>query len=80
MDKKERLITALSHINSVDKLIIDDDYHGYMSGKLLMIEIELQRQLQKLTNERRRLPISNKQHLNDAKQQRPELPDFTGTN
>ena len=79
MDKKERLITALSHINSVDKLIIDDDYHGYMSGKLLMIEIELQRQLQKLTNERRRLPISNQQHLNDARKQRPELPDTTGT-
>ena len=52
MDKKTRLIEALSHINSIDKLIIDDDYHGYMSGKLLMIEIELQRQLQKLTNER----------------------------
>ena len=80
MDKKTRLITALSHIDSVDKLIIDEDYHGYMSGKLLMVEIELQRQLQKLTNERRRLPIRNKQHLNDAKQQRPELPDFTGTN
>ena len=57
MDKKTRLLEALSHINSVDKLIIDDDYHGYMSGKYSWIEIELQRQLQKLTNERRRLPI-----------------------
>ena len=47
MDKKTRLLEALSHINSVDKLIIDEDYHGYMSGKLLMVEIELQRQLQK---------------------------------
>ena len=56
MDKKTRLITALSHIDSVDKLIIDEDYHGYMSSKLLMVEIELQRQLQKLTNERRRIP------------------------
>ena len=79
MDKKTRLLEALSHINSVDKLIIDEDYHGYMSCKLLMVEIELQRQLQKLTNERRRIPIRNKQHLNDAKQQRPELPDFTST-
>ena len=79
MDKKTRLITALSHLDSVDKLIIDEDYRGYMSNHLLMVEIELQRQLQKLTNERRRLPIRNKQHLNDAKQQRPELPDFTGT-
>ena len=79
MDKKTRLITALSHLDSVDKLIIDEDYHGYMSDKLLMVEIELQRQLQKLTDERRRLPIRNKQHLNDAKQQRPELPDFTST-
>ena len=79
MDKKTRLITALSHLDSVDKLIIDEDYRGYMGNHLLMVEIELQRQLQKLTNERRRLPIRNKQHLNDAKQQRPELPDFTGT-
>ena len=79
MDKKTRLITALSHLDSVDKLIIDEDYRGYMGSHLLMVEIELQRQLQKLTNERRRLPICNKQHLNDAKQQRPELPDFTGT-
>ena len=80
MDKKTRLITALSHLDSVDKLIIDEDYRGYMGNHLLMVEIELQRQLQKLTNERRRIPIRNKQHLNDAKQQRPELPDFTGTN
>tara|TARA_B100000614_G_scaffold226781_1_gene217553 strand:- start:8 stop:250 length:243 start_codon:yes stop_codon:yes gene_type:complete len=79
MDKKTRLITALSHLDSVDKLIIDEDYRGYMGNHLLMVEIELQRQLQKLTNERRRIPIRNKQHLNDAKQQRPELPDFTGT-
>ena len=79
MDKKTRLITALSHLDSVDKLIIDEDYRGYMGSHLLMVEIELQRQLQKLTNERRRLPIRNKQHLNDAKQQRPELPDFTST-
>ena len=79
MDKQDRLITALQYIHSVDKLIIDEDYHGYMGNKLLMVEIELQRQLQKLTNERRRIPIRHKQHLNDAKQQRPELPDFTGT-
>ena len=79
MDKKTRLITALSHLDSVDKLIIDEDYRGYMGNHLLMVEIELQRQLQKLTNERRRIPIRNKQHLNDAKQQRPELPDITGT-
>ena len=79
MDKKTRLITALSHIASVDKLIIDEAYHGYMSSKILMVEIERQRQLQKLTNERRRIPIRPKQHLNDAKQQRQEIPDFTGT-
>ena len=60
MDKQDRLITALQHIHSVDKLIIDEDYHGYMGNKLLMVEIELQRQLQKLTNERRRIPIRNK--------------------
>tara|TARA_B100000927_G_scaffold127202_1_gene102574 strand:- start:188 stop:430 length:243 start_codon:yes stop_codon:yes gene_type:complete len=77
MDKADRLITALSHLNSVDKLIIDEDYHGYMGNKLLMVEVELQRQLQKLTDERRRISLRNQQHFDDAEQQRPELPDFT---
>ena len=79
MDKKTRLLEALSHINSVDKLIIDEDYHGYMGNKLLMIEIELQRQLQLITNERRRLSSSNQQYIDDAEQQRSKLSDLTST-
>ena len=79
MDKKTRLITALSHIDSVDKLIIDEDYHGYMGNKLLMVEIELQRQLQLITNERRRLSSSNQQYTDDAEQQRSKLSDLTST-
>ena len=79
MDKQDRLITALQYIHSVDKLIIDDDYHNYMSNKLLMVEIELQRQLQLITNERRRLSSSNQQHTDDAEQQRSKLSDLTST-
>ena len=79
MDKKTRLLEALSLINSVDKLIIDEDYHGYMGNKLLMIEIELQRQLQLITNERRRLSSSNQQYIDDAEQQRSKLSDLTST-
>ena len=79
MDKQDRLITALQYIHSVDKLIIDDDYHNYMSNKLLMVEIELQRQLQLITNERRRLSSSNQQYIDDAEQQRSKLSDLTST-
>ena len=79
MDKQDRLITALQYIHSVDKLIIDDDYHGYMGNKLLMVEIELQRQLQLITNERRRLSSSNQQYTDDAEQQRSKLSDLTST-
>ena len=79
MDKQDRLITALQHIHSVDKLIIDEDYHGYMGNKLLMVEIELQRQLQLITNERRRLSSSNQQYIDDAEQQRSKLSDLTST-
>lgn len=79
MDKQDRLITALQYIHSVDKLIIDDDYHNYMSNKLLMVEIELQRQLQLITNERRRLSSSNQQYTDDAEQQRSKLSDLTST-
>ena len=79
MDKQDRLITALQYIHSVDKLIIDDDYHNYMSNKLRMVEIELQRQLQLITNERRRLSSSNQQYTDDAEQQRSKLSDLTST-
>ena len=79
MDKQDRLITALQYIHSVDKLIIDEDYHGYMGNKLLMIEIELQRQLQLITNERRRLSSSNQQYTDDAEQQRSKLSDLAST-
>lgn len=79
MDKQDRLITALQYIHSVDKLIIDEDYHGYMGNKLLMVEIELQRQLQLITNERRRLSSSNQQYTDDAEQQRSKLSDLAST-
>ena len=79
MDKQDRLITALQYIHSVDKLIIDEDYHGYMGNKLLMVEIEIQRQLQLITNERRRFSSSNQQYTDDAEQQRSKLSDLAST-
>jgi len=79
MDKQDRLITALQYIHSVDKLIIDEDYQGYMGNKLLMVEIELQRQLQLITNERRRFSSSNQQYIDDAKQQRSKLSNLAST-
>jgi RNA binding exosome subunit len=79
MDKQDRLITALQYIHSVDKLIIDEDYQGYMGNKLLMVEIEIQRQLQLITNERRRFSSSNQQYTDDAKQQRSKLSDLAST-
>lgn len=79
MDKQDRLITALQYIHSVDKLIIDEDYQGYMGNKLLMVEIELQRQLQLITNERRRFSSSNQQYTDDAKQQRSKLSNLAST-
>jgi|TARA_B100001093_G_scaffold117597_1_gene110039 RNA binding exosome subunit len=79
MDKQDRLITALQYIHSVDKLIIDEDYQGYMGNKLLMVEIEIQRQLQLITNERRRFSSSNQQYTDDAKQQRSKLSNLAST-
>ena len=79
MDKQDRLITALQYIHSVDKLIIDEDYQGYMGNKLLMVEIEIQRQLQLITNERRRFSSSNQQSTDDAKQQRSKLSNLAST-
>ena len=79
MDKQDRLITALQYIHSVDKLIIDEDYHGYMGNNLLMVEIEIHRQLQLITNERRRFSSSNQQYTDDAKQQRSKLSNLAST-
>ena len=44
-----------------------------------MVEYELQRQLSLINaDERSRIQIGNPEYADDAKQQRPELPDITG--
>ena len=85
MDKKERILLALQDIHTVTKLIDGIDYHGYMINKLIMVEVELERQLTNLIhNERRGIQSSTPEYAADAKfsteQQRSEFSDSAGTN
>ena len=80
MDQKTRLLTALQHIHSVTTLIQDNDYHQYMYGKLIMVQVELERQLTNVIhNERRGIQNCDQQYFDDAEQQRRQLSDFAGT-
>jgi len=81
MNEKERLLLALQQINNVTNLIQDNQYKQFLYGKLISVEVELQRQLTNLTHhERRRFQNSDQQHVDDAKQQRSQLSDLTSTN
>ena len=80
MDKKERILLSLQQIHNVTKLIDDIDYRSYMYNKLIMVQVELERQLTNLIhNERRRIQDSDQQYVDDAKQQRSQFSDFAGT-
>lgn len=80
MDKKERILMSIQQIHNVTKLIDDIDYRSYMYNKLIMVQVELERQLTNLIhNERRRIQDSDQQYVDDAKQQRSQFSDFTGT-
>ncbi|BCU94021.1 MAG: hypothetical protein CM15mV3_3070 [Caudoviricetes sp.] len=51
-----------------------------MCGKLIMVQVELERQLTNLIhNERRGIQNCDQQHFDDAEQQRRQLSDFAGT-
>ena len=81
MNEKERLLIALQQINNITNLIQDNQYKQFLYGKLISVEVELQRQLTNLTyHERRRIQVSSPEHADDAEQQRSQLPDFTSTN
>jgi hypothetical protein len=81
MNEKERLLLALQQINNITNLIQDNQYKQFLYGKLISVEVELQRQLTNLTyHERRRIQVSSKEHADDAEQQRSELSDLTSTN
>jgi len=81
MNEKERLLLALQQINNITQLIQDNQYKDFLYGKLIGIEVELQRQLTNITyHERRRFQNSSQQHVDDAEQQRSQLQNPTSTN
>ena len=68
MNEKERLLLALQQINNVTNLIQDNKYKDYLYGKLISVEIELQRQLTNITyHERRRVQGSSKEPADATK-------------
>ena len=78
--EKERLLRALTLINDIEECIIDNKWKKYLQDHLIVVEYELQRQLSLINaDDRRRIQIGNPEYSDDAKQQRPELPDITGT-
>tara|TARA_B100001113_G_scaffold224475_1_gene184310 strand:- start:158 stop:403 length:246 start_codon:yes stop_codon:yes gene_type:complete len=80
MDKKERILQSIQQIHNVTKLIDDIDYNGYMGSKLIMVQVELERQLTNLIhNERRAIQRSNQQYSDASEQQRSQFSDFAGT-
>ncbi len=80
MDKKERILQSIQQIHTVTKLIDDIDYHGYMGSKLIMVQVELERQLTNLIhNERRAIQGSDQQYFDASEQQRSQLSDSAGT-
>ena len=80
MDKKERILQSIQQIHTVTKLIDDIDYNGYMGSKLIMVQVELERQLTNLIhNERRAIQGSDQQYCDASEQQRSQLSDSAGT-
>ena len=78
--EKERMLKALVHINEIQTLIKDNQFEKYLQDHLNVVEYELQRQLSLINaDDRRRIQIGNPEYSDDAEQQRPELPDITGT-
>jgi len=78
--EKERMLKALVHINDIQSLIKDNQFEKYLQDHLIVVEYELQRQLSLINaDDRRRIQIGNPEYSDDAEQQRPELPDITGT-
>ena len=80
MDEKTRLLTAIQQLHNVANLIKENDYRDYMCGKLIMVQVELERQLTNVIhNERRGIQDSDQQYFDAAKQQRSQLSDSAGT-
>ena len=80
MDQKTRLLTAIQQLHNVANLIKENDYRDYMCSKLIMVQVELERQLTNVIhNERRGIQNCDQQHFDDAEQQRRQFSDFAGT-
>ena len=74
------MLRALTLINDIEDCIVDNKWKKYLQDHLIVVEYELQRQLSLINaDDRRRIQIGNPEYSDDAKQQRPELPDITGT-
>ena len=81
MDKKTRLLSALTQINNVTALIKDNEWEDHLQQHLCVVEYELQRQLSLINeNERGRFQVSNTKLFDAAKQQRSQLSDSAETN
>ena len=66
--EKSRLLAALTHINDVQTLTIDNKWKTHLHQHLVVVEYELQRQLSLINeNERRGLKISSSKYTDDAK-------------
>ena len=65
--EKSRLLAALTHINDVKTLTIDNKWKTHLHQHLVVVEYELQRQLSLINeNERRGLKISSSKYTVDA--------------
>jgi len=81
MNEKERLLLALQQLNNITNLIQDNQYKQFLCGKLISVEVELQRQLNNMTyHERRRIQGSHQESFDDSKQSRPQLHGIAETN
>jgi len=68
--EKERLLKALTLVNDVQNLTIDNEWKKYLHQHLVVVEYELQRQLSLLNeDDRRGLQIGNPEYSDVAKQQ-----------
>ena len=78
--EKERMLSALVHINDVQTLIKDIQFEKYLQDHLIVVEYELQRQLSLINaDDRRRIQIGSSEYSDDAEQQRSEFSDPTST-
>jgi len=50
MNDQMKMILALQQINNLTELLKDNEYQQFLYGKLISVQVELQRQLTNLTH------------------------------